>query len=168
MWHYTTRKQLAGILRTGQIDLSPRGQPEPGETPVVWFSSHPLWEPTAAKRVIFITPTSEPDEKGEFDLTAEERLSTMEELQKILGLARIKISSTHTELIPFAQMVGKLMSEEFATRLEEAAVMMAQQIKWPHVHGSAYWYAIPRPVKLWEFHGFDLWDGRQWCPTQTL
>ncbi len=48
LWHYTTRQQLNQILVSGVIQPS-TAKLEPGEKPVVWFSSRPTWEPTATK-----------------------------------------------------------------------------------------------------------------------
>jgi hypothetical protein len=48
LWHYTTRQKLEQILASGGIQPS-TAKLEPGEKPVVWFSSRPTWEPTATK-----------------------------------------------------------------------------------------------------------------------
>jgi hypothetical protein len=48
LWHYTTGLKLRGILQAGEIKPS-TAHLDPGEKPVVWFSSRPTWEPTATK-----------------------------------------------------------------------------------------------------------------------
>ena len=47
-WHYTTGQKLNGILTSGEIRPS-TAHLDAGEQPVVWFSSRPIWEPTATK-----------------------------------------------------------------------------------------------------------------------
>jgi len=48
LWHYTTAHKLGAILASGAI-IPATAAIDPGESPVVWFSSRPTWEPTATK-----------------------------------------------------------------------------------------------------------------------
>ena len=48
LFHYTTREPLERILADGEIRRSEEGQDE--HNPAVWFSWHPVWEPTASKK----------------------------------------------------------------------------------------------------------------------
>ena len=50
VWHYTTLGYFRSILRDGFIKPATEYVP-PGERPVVWFSSNPVWENSAAKGV---------------------------------------------------------------------------------------------------------------------
>ena len=47
-WHYTTGDNARKILDSGSIKGSHAFLPK-GEHPIVWFSTHPIWEPTARK-----------------------------------------------------------------------------------------------------------------------
>lgn len=49
-WHYTTGDCARGILSDGVIRPATAFVPA-GEIPIVWFSTHPTWEPTARKAV---------------------------------------------------------------------------------------------------------------------
>ena len=78
LWHYTTGRKLKQISADGEIRPATARVPE-GERPVVWFSYHPEWEPTASK--IF--------RAGDGSM----RAATIEEMEWLArGLARIGIS----------------------------------------------------------------------------
>jgi hypothetical protein len=47
-WHYTVGVHVPSIVKDGVIRPATRFVP-PGEKPIVWFSTHPDWEPTANK-----------------------------------------------------------------------------------------------------------------------
>ncbi|MGF6481982.1 hypothetical protein [Paraburkholderia sp. JPY419] len=47
-WHYTTGERAALIERSGVL-MPATAYIEAREIPVVWFSTNPLWEPTACK-----------------------------------------------------------------------------------------------------------------------
>lgn len=47
-WHYTTGNDFKKIVESGEIQPS-RGRVPPSERPAVWFSTEPIWEPTATK-----------------------------------------------------------------------------------------------------------------------
>jgi len=48
IYHYTTGLKLRSIINTGAIKPT-TAKIEPHETPIVWFSTSPAWEPTATK-----------------------------------------------------------------------------------------------------------------------
>lgn len=48
LWHYTCGIKIQSIISDGLIKQA-TAHIEPGEKPVVWFSSNKLWEPTASK-----------------------------------------------------------------------------------------------------------------------
>ena len=48
VWHYTTEEKLNPIYADGCLKPSAIGI-GPKERPVLWFSSNPIWEPTANK-----------------------------------------------------------------------------------------------------------------------
>ena len=50
VWHYTTAPSFAAIRKDGLIRPSTMYL-TPGERPIVWFSSDPLWEHTVVKGV---------------------------------------------------------------------------------------------------------------------
>jgi hypothetical protein len=50
-WHYTISDRAQGIISTGQLNLATVGV-RPPERPVVWFTRHQHWEPTANKLAV--------------------------------------------------------------------------------------------------------------------
>ena len=48
LWHYTTGTCFLQIVDDGMIRPA-TAFIAPGERPIVWFSAHPLWEPTACR-----------------------------------------------------------------------------------------------------------------------
>ena len=48
IYHHTTGLKLRSIINTGAIKPT-TAKIEPHETPIVWFSTNPAWEPTATK-----------------------------------------------------------------------------------------------------------------------
>jgi hypothetical protein len=50
-WHYTIGDRADGILLDGMIKPAVAGVPS-DESPCVWFSSQPKWEPTANKMMV--------------------------------------------------------------------------------------------------------------------
>lgn len=69
-WHYTTGNKIASILKMGVLLPATAGV-HPPEKPVVWFSLHPQWEPTASKGLV--------DERGL------QRAATLAEMLTITG-----------------------------------------------------------------------------------
>src|SRR5262245_34334142 len=65
IWHYTTYDRLLRILGDGMIRPATAHVPE-GERPVVWFSFHPFWEPTATKGIVIggVTRDATEEEMG--------------------------------------------------------------------------------------------------------
>jgi hypothetical protein len=49
-WHYTTGTCFLQITEEGYIQPA-TAYIAPGERPIVWFSTNPIWEPTACKGV---------------------------------------------------------------------------------------------------------------------
>ena len=76
LWHYTIGRCLVQILRDGYIRPARAGVPA-GERPIVWFSQHRDWEPTACKDV------RGPD--------GTRRTLTKEEMQEMDALIRIGV-----------------------------------------------------------------------------
>jgi len=50
-YHYTIGKYLPAIFESGELRPTD-SYVEPGERPILWFSTHPHFEPTATKMVI--------------------------------------------------------------------------------------------------------------------
>ena len=48
IYHYTTGSKLRSIINSGAIEPT-TAHIEPHEKPVAWFSTSPVWEPTATK-----------------------------------------------------------------------------------------------------------------------
>lgn len=46
LWHYTAVERLRRILQDGEIRPATQGIPKK-QKPAVWFSSNPVWEPSA-------------------------------------------------------------------------------------------------------------------------
>jgi hypothetical protein len=108
VWHYTTVDRLVMIIAAGEIRPATTGVPN-GEKPIVWFSTHPEWEPTATKAMK--------------DRNGWTRRATIEEVEQFSGgLARIGVAP---ETAPHSWRELKHMSgmrSGEARRLERAAV----------------------------------------------
>ena len=50
-WHYTTGEKFVQIIASGELHPATAHIPV-GENPILWFSAHPYFEPTARKRVL--------------------------------------------------------------------------------------------------------------------
>lgn len=51
VWHYTTQDKFKQIVKSGWLLPSTVGIAA-GESPILWFSNEPYWEPTAQKAVL--------------------------------------------------------------------------------------------------------------------
>jgi hypothetical protein len=75
LWHYTIGMCFGAILREGQINPS-KILVEPGERPITWFSTNPVWEITASR--------TESD--------GSRRMLSLEEMNSRFGLYRIGVN----------------------------------------------------------------------------
>lgn len=102
-WHYTTGEKLLLIQRSGKLKTTAIGTSYP-ERPVLWFSTHPEFEPTAQKLLHGLGPV---------------RRATVIELRKYAkGLFRFGIS--RSKLVPWRELViNARMSRTVARKLEE-------------------------------------------------
>ncbi len=73
-WHYTTAQKFDLILKSGKLLPADIGVVEP-ELPILWFSTHPRFEPSALKAISYSDGTR--------------RTATLEEMYEMAGgLAR--------------------------------------------------------------------------------
>ena len=100
VWHYTTGEKFQLIARTGVL-LPATANVPPGEKPILWFSAHPYFEPTARKAVhmcggIHILDVPELYSRGgglvRFGLQ-ESSLMGWENLNKVSGMGRAQCRS---------------------------------------------------------------------------
>jgi len=52
VWHYTIGKYLLSILEDGKLKREAKEHGKRVYEPVVWFSTNPLWEETANKKIV--------------------------------------------------------------------------------------------------------------------
>jgi hypothetical protein len=143
IFHYTLVDRLDQIIASGEIRTATAFVPR-GERPVVWFSTHPIWEPTADKLKI-LSP----------DLV---RLATDAEMDNI-GRARIEVAQ-HTA--PYEW--GDFRRQTFASK--ETASQLAQSARAQGSSASAFRFSLkPVPANAWL--AIELWNGAGWVLVNT-
>jgi len=140
VWHYTTGVVLPRILADGEIKQAVAGI-EPNEKPAVWFSSHPVWEPTATK--------------GVSDDNGIRRWATREEMLAV-GLVRIGVMQ---ETAPHNWMAYK--------RLSGVSDRMAGAMRITGYDKGArisQWFVSFDPVPREKWVSIEVWNGSEWEP----
>lgn len=139
VFHYTVSEYYNRIAHDGFIRPATEGVPA-GERPAVWFSVHPVWEPTATKAIRY-------RETGEF------HRATWEEMQ-VHGPARIEVAP---ETAPHRwKDYVRLSSASPATcrGLELAAREWGAN--------ALHWRVSFEPVPAEKWLAVELWSGTTW------
>lgn len=114
-FHYTTRQALEGIIVDGAVRPTPI-DPARGERPVVWFSTMPLWEPSAAKGI-------------ECPFTRRARRATLAEMEAV-GLARVVADAADLTPWPALAVAAGIASAKVAALERSARSVGALPERW--------------------------------------
>lgn len=123
--HYATRARLAAILASGA--LLPSNAGAPSEAPLLWFSAHPFWEPTATKAVL--------DHRGRA------RLLSFEEHLARLGCCRFSLPAQDSRLMRWQQACDFAGVSPADQRCMEASGLKAGA-------NPLQWFAVAAAVPL--------------------
>lgn len=138
-WHYTVGLHIDSIGESQVLRLADRYM-LPGERPAVWFSTNPIWEPTANKR----------HPNGSRSLTKEETEDLCDGLFRI-GVA---IATAPHDWAEFQQLSG--LKEELARGLAASAEAVGAQ--------TQDWRVSFVPVPSSDWVSVERWDGTEWVP----
>jgi hypothetical protein len=133
-WHYTVDDRARNILALGLIVPAITGVPE-NERPCVWFSVHPMWEPTASKAELFGGNT---------------RALSFEEMQE-LGLWRFGL--------PVTALIGWKKIPK-TSRMSRRTVRTLERVGRDKGANPLHWYAALNPVPVADCIVQRLIDGR--------
>ena len=139
-WHYTTGQKLSQILDFGVLRPAAMDVPKAGR-PVVWFSTNPVWEPTANLSRATLTGGLE-------------RLSKDQTYVLGGGLARIGVAA---EVAPHDWNAYKVLSG-IAPKL--AKQMYAAAIKIRSRPGQ--WFVTFDPVAQSQWLAVEVLEGDAW------
>ncbi|EWH00595.1 hypothetical protein [Halomonas sp. BC04] len=142
VYHYTSeRHHLPAILSSGEL----RGRADmPGYHPLVWFSAHPFWEPTATQlRMVggLIVP------------------QTFEELYDVFGCVRFTLPANDVRLMDWrraCKFAGIPRRDRWA--MEAVGIEVGGDPR--------HWLALAGPVPLEELRAERL-EGGQWLPLEV-
>jgi hypothetical protein len=145
-WHYTTGQNYELIKQTGMVIPASAGV-QPPEEPILWFSTHPVFEPTALK------PAG--DENGNFI-----RMLSLDELSEMAG-----------GLYRFGSPTNRLLHGE---KLRKAARM--KSIWWRRLLKGAEnlkgnpgdWWGYVGTMDLDEVTVEIMDDNKRWRPVAAL
>ena len=84
VFHYTLSATLPAIVESEALRPSNAGAPD--EVPLLWFSAHQTWEPTASKKMGTLA--------GQYELTFQEQL-------EMFGCVRFGLSKLDYRLMPW-------------------------------------------------------------------
>ena len=146
LWHYTTGQKFMEIVATGHIKPATKGVPS-GERPIVWFSSHQYWEPTAAKMLYNEKDNTliNMDMKGTFEHGG--------------GLVRLGVSRD-VAVYDFGQLKRRSgMSRATADGLIRAAKSQGSNPEW--------WFGTFDPVPVKNCVGIHVFQDDDWVPVPT-
>lgn len=142
LYHYTSARQhLPAILASGEL----RGRADmAGERPLIWFSAHPFWEPTATKpRMVggLLVP------------------HTFEEYRDDFGCVRFALPADDARLMPWrraCKFAGIPKRDRWA--LESVGIEEGSDPR--------HWFALTGPVPLDELRAERL-VGDRWHPLKA-
>jgi hypothetical protein len=137
VFHYAPWIRLPDIAESGRLMPSNAGG-APHEPPLLWFSSNPVWEPTANKSIMVNGTSHE---------------MTFEQQQQTIGCIRFRLPASDRRLM------GWEAACSFAgipPRERQALEIAGQQRGASHEH----WFAVAEPVPLHEVQLEVLLD--QW------
>lgn len=132
LYHYTSIIALKKILIDKTLKTSNNGE----KVDSLWFSSNPVWEPTATKMVL---------EKGGFM----ER--TKEEQHESIGLARIAVKNS-------------ILFTSWDKYLQKAGIPLRESKCIETLGNKKQWFCRLKniPSAMWE--KIEIWDGAKWIP----
>lgn len=142
LYHYTSqRHHLPAILESGEL----RGRADmAGERPLIWFSAHPFWEPTATK----------PRMAGRLLVP-----HTFEEYRDRVGCVRFALPADDARLMPWrraCKFAGIPKRDRWA--MESVGVKVGGDPR--------QWFALAGPLALDGLRAEQL-EGNQWQPMET-
>jgi hypothetical protein len=115
-WHYTTGKKFDLILSSGVLLPADIGVVEP-ELPILWFSTHPRYEPSALKAIAYSDGTHS--------------TATLEELYELAGgLARFGCSISRLKCGENLRKAAKMQSLVWRRLVKRGAQMKANPSDW--------------------------------------
>ncbi|AJY50637.1 hypothetical protein [Halomonas sp. KO116] len=137
VYHYTNQTQkLPLILEAGH--LLPRADQE-GEQPLLWFSAHPFWEPTATKSRWM----------GGFL-----QQLTFAEYRNSVGCVRFALPADDTRLMPWRA------ASKFAG-IPKRHVYAMEEVGSEQGVNPKQWFAVPSAVPLTEVR-IEVLSGDKW------
>jgi len=140
LWHYTAHPHLSKILIDGFLKVSNAEKLLKHKHPSLWFSSNPIWEPTATKDA--------GDEYGNrVPMTKEEQYNDF-------GLARIGINY-FPELITWAKY-------RYLSMLPEMQLDMMEKIGREKGGNPKQWYTTFKSVSKDKWICVEIWDCDKW------
>lgn len=141
VWHYTVGIRFREIRETGAI-IPATARVPPGERAIVWFSSHPEWEPTASKGII---------------VDGTMRKATRDEMvANAGGLVRLGVSRRIARHDWTALRTKSRMSAATAKGLVAAARECGAD--------PAQWFGSFTRVARQHWCAVDVWDAGVWVP----
>lgn len=144
IYHYTTEFAIGSILSDGFIKEA-SGSIGPREIPAVWFTRHPMWEPTANKGIM----TPDGVHRG---------VLTTAEMFAMIRLYRFKIPlkalPKPLKALPWAQLKRKA---RISGKEQRRLISAAKSVNSDHT----LWYGVLNPVPV-SIMTIEVWDGEQW------
>lgn len=139
-FHYTAATTLLRIIASAEIRPTSE-RISPRERPAVWFSSHPVWEPTATK---FVKELGRP------------RPMTKTEMAARFGLGRIVVPVTVAPVTWEAFVRQSGIRKADAVRLARVAERQGAR--------PSDWRVSFEPVPYASWLGVEIWDEAGWHP----
>ena len=140
-YHYTNGHKLEPIRKAARLLPAVVGI-ERTEKPIVWFSSHPYWEPTATK----------PIQNGKSF-----RLPDLEELDGLVGLYRFVFTGNPEQL----HSLGIL---QIRANIRSKTLKGLKQVGLGFGANPEQWSGSLRPVPLEDLRLEKLFELREWRP----
>ena len=135
VWHYAPWATLPAMVESGALRGSNAGAP--GETPMLWFSAHQKWEPTATK--VMGTP------QGVVQLTFKQQVERF-------GAIRFGLAANDSRLLDWSASCAAA-----GVPVDERNVLEARgRLKGAN---PAHWFATSATIPLSELY-FQVWAGR--------
>ena len=147
-WHYTTGSRFKQILESGVIRPATKFVPA-GERPVVWFSTEPVWEPTANKM--------RQNRDGSF--ISQDMTQTAEGCEGLVRIGVLPQTAPH-DWRAFKQLSG--ISAKMAEGLYNVAKLQNAR--------PGHWYVTFEEVPKSAWVSIETWDGVNpagWMPYET-
>jgi hypothetical protein len=145
VWHYTTGEKLYQIVRDSVIKPATAFVPI-GERPIVWFSTAPVWEETANKRLL----------RSDGKIVSLDRDGTHVHGG---GLIRIGVAP---ETAPYKWELLKAKAH-MTPRMAKGLIKAA------HKCGAkpSEWRGTFEPVPFEKWIALEVWDGIKWVSAES-